>query len=117
MPELPEVEVTRRGIDGPLRGAQVQAVRMGKPLRWPLGVAPEQLLGQRVHSVGRRGKYLLVHLDRGLLIFGCRWRRRSRLARRRPMYRLTHREIHHETHHEMHHEMRRPRHHPMHRQR
>ncbi|MBK1715812.1 bifunctional DNA-formamidopyrimidine glycosylase/DNA-(apurinic or apyrimidinic site) lyase [Rubrivivax gelatinosus] len=58
MPELPEVEVTRRGIDEPLRGAQVLALRLGKALRWPLGVAPEALVGSRLLPVQRRGKYL-----------------------------------------------------------
>ncbi len=64
MPELPEVEVTRRGIAGPLRGAQVQAVRLGKPLRWPLGCAPASLLGTRVGDIARRGKYLWLPLWR-----------------------------------------------------
>jgi len=68
MPELPEVEVTRRGFADRIAGAEIIEIALGKALRWPLGVAPEQLLGQRVHSVGRRGKYLLVQLDRGLLI-------------------------------------------------
>jgi formamidopyrimidine-DNA glycosylase len=68
MPELPEVEVTRRGFADRIAGAKITQIALGKPLRWPLGVAPEQLLGQRVHGVGRRGKYLLVQLDRGLLI-------------------------------------------------
>jgi formamidopyrimidine-DNA glycosylase len=58
MPELPEVEVTRVGIDEPLRGARVLALRMGKPLRWPLGVAPQRLVGAQVSHVQRRGKYL-----------------------------------------------------------
>ncbi|MBK1689030.1 bifunctional DNA-formamidopyrimidine glycosylase/DNA-(apurinic or apyrimidinic site) lyase [Rubrivivax gelatinosus] len=62
MPELPEVEVTRRGIDEPLRGAQVLAVRLGKALRWGLGVAPEALVGARVLPVQRRGKYLWLPL-------------------------------------------------------
>lgn len=62
MPELPEVEVTRRGIDVPLRGARVLAVRLGKPLRWPLGVEPDQLLGLHVGPVQRRGKYLWLPL-------------------------------------------------------
>ncbi|EGJ11751.1 MULTISPECIES: bifunctional DNA-formamidopyrimidine glycosylase/DNA-(apurinic or apyrimidinic site) lyase [Rubrivivax] len=62
MPELPEVEVTRRGIDEPLRGAEVLAVRLGKALRWPLGVAPQALLGARVLPVQRRGKYLWLPL-------------------------------------------------------
>lgn len=62
MPELPEVEVTRRGIDLPLRGARVLALRTGKPLRWPLGCAPENLQGLHVGPVLRRGKYLWVPL-------------------------------------------------------
>ena len=70
MPELPEVEVTCRGLEGALRGARIDAVRVSdKPLRWPL--APEaltQLPGQRVQSVHRRGKYLLIQLDTGTLI-------------------------------------------------
>lgn len=64
MPELPEVEVTRLGIDEPLRHAQVQAVRLGKPLRWPLGVDPASLQGLQVGPVQRRGKYLWLPLLR-----------------------------------------------------
>lgn len=58
MPELPEVEVTRLGLIDLLRGARIDAVRLGKPLRWPLGVAPERLVGRQVMDVTRRGKYL-----------------------------------------------------------
>ncbi len=65
MPELPEVEVTRRGIEGPLRGQRVTGARLGKPLRWPLGVAPAALAGSVVGPVGRRGKYLWLPLDGG----------------------------------------------------
>lgn len=68
MPELPEVEVTRRSFAHAIENATVQAVRLGKPLRWPLGCAPEQLLGSCVRSVGRRGKYLLLEFDRGVLL-------------------------------------------------
>jgi formamidopyrimidine-DNA glycosylase len=64
MPELPEVEVTRRGIAGPLRGATVLALRLGKPLRWPLGCAPQALTGTRVGDITRRGKYLWLPLLR-----------------------------------------------------
>lgn len=63
MPELPEVEVTRQSIDQPLRGAVVQAARLGKPLRWPLGCEPQQLVGLQVGPVQRRGKYLWLPLD------------------------------------------------------
>ncbi|MCA0326826.1 MAG: bifunctional DNA-formamidopyrimidine glycosylase/DNA-(apurinic or apyrimidinic site) lyase [Proteobacteria bacterium] len=68
MPELPEVEVTRRTFAERIRGARVQAVRLGQPLRWQLGVAPEQLLGRTVRTVGRRGKYLVMELDEGILL-------------------------------------------------
>jgi formamidopyrimidine-DNA glycosylase len=68
MPELPEVEVTRRSFADRIAGAEITSLRLGKPLRWPLGVTPDRLVGRRVISVGRRGKYLLVQLDQGLLI-------------------------------------------------
>lgn len=68
MPELPEVEVTRQSFADRIRGACVTAVRVGKPLRWPLACEPATLVGQRVHAVRRRGKYLLLELDRGLLL-------------------------------------------------
>ncbi len=65
MPELPEVEVTRRSIDEPLRGARVRAARLGKPLRWPLGCDPRQLRGLSIGPVMRRGKYLWLPLLAG----------------------------------------------------
>ncbi len=68
MPELPEVEVTRLSFADRIAGARVQAVRMGKPLRWALGCAPEALAGREVQGVRRRGKYLLLDLDQGLLL-------------------------------------------------
>jgi formamidopyrimidine-DNA glycosylase len=68
MPELPEVEVTRLGFADRIAGGRIESVRMGKPLRWPLGVEPALLVGRTVTGVRRRGKYLLVDLDRGLLL-------------------------------------------------
>lgn len=65
MPELPEVEVTRRGIDLPLQGARVLSVETGKPLRWPLGVPPQALHGAGIERVERRGKYLWMQFERG----------------------------------------------------
>lgn len=62
MPELPEVEVTRRGIAAPLLGARVLSARLGKPLRWPLGRPPLELVGTTVGDVTRRGKYLWLPL-------------------------------------------------------
>ena len=63
MPELPEVEVTRRSIAERLRGAQVTSVRCGKPLRWPLGCEPADLVGSRLGEVIRRGKYLWLPMN------------------------------------------------------
>lgn len=68
MPELPEVEVTRLSFAERIAGATIQSARMGKPLRWPLGCEPAQLAGRQVLGVRRRGKYLLVDLDQGLLL-------------------------------------------------
>jgi len=68
MPELPEVEVTRRGFADRIAGARIDAVRIGKPLRWALMVLPEALVGRQVREVRRRGKYLLIDLDRGILL-------------------------------------------------
>ena len=63
MPELPEVEVTRRSFASRIRGAQVRGVRLGAPLRWPLGIEPQQLVGLTVGEVQRRGKYLWLPLE------------------------------------------------------
>jgi len=68
MPELPEVEVTRLSFAERIHGAEVTAVRLGKPLRWPLGVEPRQIVAQKVGPVTRRGKYLWLPLDRGGLL-------------------------------------------------
>ncbi|WP_119965499.1 bifunctional DNA-formamidopyrimidine glycosylase/DNA-(apurinic or apyrimidinic site) lyase [Simplicispira lacusdiani] len=68
MPELPEVEVTRRSFAPAITGARVLAAALGKPLRWPLGCEPAALVGRVVAGVRRRGKYLLLDLDRGILL-------------------------------------------------
>jgi formamidopyrimidine-DNA glycosylase len=68
MPELPEVEVTRLSFAERIRGARVTAVRVGKPLRWPLGRSADAIVGQRVGEVSRRGKYLWLALERGGLL-------------------------------------------------
>jgi formamidopyrimidine-DNA glycosylase len=46
------------------------AVRVGKPLRWPLQCEPDELLGMTVQQVRRRGKYLLLDLKGGSLSTG-----------------------------------------------
>jgi formamidopyrimidine-DNA glycosylase len=68
MPELPEVEVTRRSLAQRIRGARVTGVRMGKPLRWPLGCEPAALVERTVGEVSRRGKYLWFEMGGGGLL-------------------------------------------------
>ena len=65
MPELPEVEVTRLSFADRIAGARVDQVLLGKPLRWPLGCQPSELVGRVVAAVRRRGKYLLIDLQPG----------------------------------------------------
>lgn len=68
MPELPEVETTRRGIEPHLLGRRIDGWQIrNAALRWPV-VLPDALRGQRVAAVERRGKYLVVVLERGRLI-------------------------------------------------
>ncbi|MFA5684142.1 MAG: bifunctional DNA-formamidopyrimidine glycosylase/DNA-(apurinic or apyrimidinic site) lyase [Lysobacteraceae bacterium] len=71
MPELPEVETTRRGIAPHLAGRLVQAVRLRRPdLRWPIPAAiGERLPGQRIEAVRRRAKYLLMDTAAGSAIW------------------------------------------------
>jgi formamidopyrimidine-DNA glycosylase len=70
MPELPEVETTRRGIEPHLLGQRVDRVLVrDRRLRWPV---PEdldvRLSGQRIEAVERRAKYLLIKAETGTLI-------------------------------------------------
>ncbi|QWD17721.1 bifunctional DNA-formamidopyrimidine glycosylase/DNA-(apurinic or apyrimidinic site) lyase [Polynucleobacter paneuropaeus] len=70
MPELPEVEVTRLGIQPYLEGRKVTAVKIidGR-LRWPVPKhLPKTLLGQKLQAITRRGKYLLLEMDTGCLL-------------------------------------------------
>jgi formamidopyrimidine-DNA glycosylase len=67
LPELPEVETTRRGIAPYLIGRRVLAVTLRRPdLRWPIPPQVSELLpGQRIDAVERRAKYLLLHTAAG----------------------------------------------------
>lgn len=62
MPELPEVETTRRGLAPHLEGREVVAAILRRPdLRWPIPHEIEtDLPGQRIAAVRRRAKYLLL---------------------------------------------------------
>ena len=67
MPELPEVETTRRGLAPHLLGRRVTALDIRQPmLRWPLAPELAALLpGQRIEAIERRAKYLLVRTEPG----------------------------------------------------
>jgi formamidopyrimidine-DNA glycosylase len=70
MPELPEVETTRRGIAPHLENQLVQGVVIRHPtLRWPIPADLTVTLQQQIlRSVTRRAKYLLLNFDHGCLI-------------------------------------------------
>jgi formamidopyrimidine-DNA glycosylase len=67
MPELPEVETTRRGVAPLLTGRIFTGAVLRQPrLRWPIDPElAERLAGRRVRQVARRAKYLLIELDDG----------------------------------------------------
>lgn len=69
MPELPEVETSRRGIEPHLVGATIlhAVVRNGR-LRWPVSEEIYRLSDVPVLSVRRRAKYLLLELPDGWII-------------------------------------------------
>src|SRR5687767_13876800 len=69
MPELPEVEVTRRGLAPQLSGRVISGVAVREPrLRWPVPRDVLALAGRTVRGIRRRGKYLLVDCGDGHLI-------------------------------------------------
>ena len=70
MPELPEVETTRRGLIRYARKRRIRALRVYEPrLRWPVARnLPARVAGQRIERLGRRAKYLLLGLESGTLL-------------------------------------------------
>jgi formamidopyrimidine-DNA glycosylase len=72
MPELPEVETIRRGLEKPLAGRRIASAKFTLPRLLLGGGAAKtagRLQGQHIESVLRRGKYLVLELDRDSLIF------------------------------------------------
>ena len=66
MPELPEVEVTRRGIAPHLTGRRISGVAVRESrLRWPVPREVHALAGRTVRTIRRRGKYLVVDCGDG----------------------------------------------------
>jgi formamidopyrimidine-DNA glycosylase len=70
MPELPEVETSRRGIAPHLTGRRIlRLIVRERRLRWPIPLETDaRLPGQTVHALRRRAKYLLLDLDDGVLL-------------------------------------------------
>jgi formamidopyrimidine-DNA glycosylase len=70
VPELPEVETTRRGLAPHARKRRIVALAVYEPrLRWPVPrELPGRLAGRRIERVGRRAKYLLLELEGGTLL-------------------------------------------------
>ena len=67
MPELPEVETSRRGIEPWIVDTAITKVTVrNRSLRWPIARGVERRLqGQPIHSVDRRAKYLLINTGNG----------------------------------------------------
>ena len=67
MPELPEVETVRRGLEPAMLGERFQRVELRRPdLRFPLPERfTERLTGRRIEALSRRAKYLIADLDDG----------------------------------------------------
>lgn len=70
MPELPEVETSRRGIEPHLKGEIIRLLLVRQPrLRWPVpDDLPDRINGQTILSVQRRAKYLLLETGAGSVI-------------------------------------------------
>jgi formamidopyrimidine-DNA glycosylase len=69
MPELPEVETTRRGIEPHVVGVRIEAIVVRQPqLRWRVPEAVQEAVGLEVEAVRRRAKYLLLDTRRGSLV-------------------------------------------------
>ncbi len=72
VPELPEVETVRRTLTGLVKGKTIKSVE----IRWPNIIKrpaePEEfarnLAGETIQSIGRRGKFLLFHLDHYVMV-------------------------------------------------
>jgi formamidopyrimidine-DNA glycosylase len=71
MPELPEIEVIRRGLEIHLPGHRIEATfHNGKNLRNPVPLESMQqlLTGKKICRVARRAKFLLIHMDNGVIL-------------------------------------------------
>lgn len=70
MPELPEVETSRRGISPHIKGQKLKSITVRNiKLRWPVPVAAlKQCEGEVLNDVGRRGKYIQLRFSTGYML-------------------------------------------------
>lgn len=69
MPELPEVETTRRGIEPHVLNHSIKSIRIyQKKLRWPIPSTLKRVTGHEISAINRRGKYLLLTTEPGTII-------------------------------------------------
>ncbi len=69
MPELPEVETTRRGIEPHLLNQVVADVIVRNAnLRWPVSPEISELIDQKINQLERRAKYIIIHTNKGKLL-------------------------------------------------
>ena len=70
MPELPEVETVRRGLEKLILGKKISSIeiRYPKMIKTDLHAFQKEMTGQVIQTMGRRGKYLLFYLSDKVLI-------------------------------------------------
>lgn len=69
MPELPEVETTRRGIEPFLQNEVIESIEVRNGhLRWPVSDEIYAIESQKVNQILRRGKYIILELDTGAML-------------------------------------------------
>ena len=69
MPELPEVETIKRGIQPYLEGVSIVSILVRNPnLRWPVSQEINDIAGQHVLNVHRRAKYIIISLEKGSIL-------------------------------------------------
>ena len=70
MPELPEVETTRKGLEPLITNSKIKSVHIYQnKLRWEVpSHLKSTLKGQQIKKISRRAKYLLIHFDNGKLV-------------------------------------------------
>lgn len=70
MPELPEVETTKRGIESYLKGYTLETVNIRQSrLRWPVSDQITMLEGKVIKSIARRAKYILIEFESGYALW------------------------------------------------